>query len=273
MADKALAPIEQKQVVFYDDEITAVLVQIEGEEKVYVPIRPVCTFLGVSWTGQRRRINRDAVLSEEIRSVNVTFTEPTRTRQISTLCLPLDYISGFLFGINPERTKPEIKGKLIRYQRECYKVLAEAFREGQLTTDPSFDDLLNQASDDVVEAYQIAQAIMKLARNQIVLESRLDDHGHMLENYGRRLETIEADLHQKDRYISESQATQISQAVKSIAIAMGKKTGRNEFGATWGEFYRQFGIAKYRYLPVSKFDAALAWLSDFYQDLTGESPF
>jgi hypothetical protein len=273
MTESALVPIEQKQVVFYDDEITAVLVQIEDDEKVYVPVRPICDFLGVTWTGQRRRINRDAVLSEEMRSVNVTFTEPTRTRQISMLCLPLDYISGFLFGINPERTKPEIKDKLIRYQRECYKVLAEAFREGRLTADPSFDELLRQASVDVVEAYQMALAIMKLAQNQVVLEARLDDHSRTLEDHSRRLETIEADMHQEDRYISESQATQISQAVKSIAIALGKQTGRNEFGATWGEFYRKFGISKYRYLPIARFEEALAWLNEFYQELTGESPF
>lgn len=269
MTEGALVPIEQKQVVFYDDEITAILVRLEGEEKVFVPVRPICEFLGVSWTGQLRRINRDAVLAEEIRSVNVTFTEPNRTRQIAMHCLPLDYISGFLFGINPERTKPEIKDKLIRYQRECFKVLAEAFVEGRLTTDVSFDDLLQQASSDVVEAYQIAQAIMKLARNQIMLDARLDDHGRTLEDYGRRLETIEADMHQKDRYISENQATQISQAIKTIAIAMGKKTGRNEFGATWGEFYRKFGIAKYRYLPISKFDEAMAWLNEFYGQITG----
>ena len=55
------------------------------------------------------------------------------------LCLPLDFVSGFLFGINPDRTKLEIKDKLIRYQRECYTVLAEAFQEGRLTTaDPDF---------------------------------------------------------------------------------------------------------------------------------------
>lgn len=273
MTDKALVPIEQKQVVFYDDEITAVLVQIAGDEKVYVPLRPVCDFLGVSWTGQRRRINRDAVLSEEIRSVNVTFTEPARTRQISMLCLPLDFVSGFLFGINPERTKPEIKDKLIRYQRECYKVLAEAFQEGRLTADPSFDDLLQQASNDVVEAYQIAQAIMKLARNQIMLEARLDDHTHTLEDHSRRLETIEADIHQKERYITESQATQISQAVRAIAFKVSETTGQNEFGRCWGEFYRKFGVSKYRYLSKAKFDEAMKWLNDWYADLTGEAPF
>ena len=106
-----------------------------------------------------------------------------------------------------------------------------------------------------------------------MLEAKLDDHDRTLEEHSQRLETIEADLHQEDRYIGESQATQISQAVKTLAIALGKQSGRNEFGATWGEFYRKFGISKYRYLPISRFEEALAWLNEFYQSLTGESPF
>lgn len=236
---------------------------------IFVPIRPICDNLGVTLAGQRERINRDPVLSEVVTSVSVTLTQQSR----DMLCLPLKFIPGWLFGLNANRVKPELRDRIIRYQRECYDVLFEAFAEGRLTADLSFDDLLQQASRDVVEAYQIAQAIMKLARNQIMLEGRLDEHGRMLDDYGRRLETIEADMHQEDRYISETQAAQISQAVKAIAIAMGKQTGRNEFGATWGEFYRKFGIAKYRYLPISRFDEAMTWLNEFYQSLTGESPF
>jgi hypothetical protein len=189
------------------------------------------------------------------------------------LCLPLKFIPGWLFGINANRVKPELRENIIRYQRECYDVLAEAFVEGQLTTDPSFDELLRQASEDIVEAYQMALAIVKLARNQVVMEVRLNEHGRLLEDYGRRLETIEADMHQEERYITESQATQISQAVKTIAITLGKQTGQNEFGATWGEFYRKFGISKYRYLPSARFEEAMTWLNEVYQDLTGETPF
>ncbi|MBE2220380.1 MAG: ORF6C domain-containing protein [Anaerolineae bacterium] len=268
--EKGLTIIEQKQVAFYGDEVLAVQTK---DGSVFIPVRPICDLLGVDWSAQRRRINRDPVLSEEIKSVVIAVADSYRTINREVLSLPLDYISGFLFGIDANRVKPELRERLIRYQRECYKVLAEAFQEGRLTTDPSFDDLLKQANSDVVEAYQIAQAIMKLARNQIMLESRLDDHGRTLEDHGRRLETIEADMHQEDRYISESQATQISQAVKTIAIALGKQTGRNEFGATWGEFYRKFGVSKYRYLPAAKFEEALAWLNEFYQSLTGETPF
>lgn len=268
--EKGLAVVEQKQVEFYGDEVLAVRTK---DGSVFIPVRPICDLLGVDWSAQRRRINRDPVLSEEMKSVSITATDSYRTISREVLSLPLDYISGFLFGIDANRVKPELRERLIRYQRECYKVLAEAFQEGRLTADPSFDDLLQQASNDVVEAYQIAQAIMKLARNQIMLEVRLDDHTQTLEDHSRRLETIEADLHQEDRYITESQATQISQAIKSIALALGKQTGKNEFGATWGEFYRKFGIAKYRYLPSARFEEAMAWLNEFYQDLTGETPF
>jgi len=68
-----LIPLEQKQVLFYGDEIVALLVELNGRQQIYIPIRPICEFLGVSWTGQRRRINRDPVLSELLTPVNVTF--------------------------------------------------------------------------------------------------------------------------------------------------------------------------------------------------------
>ena len=42
MPEKALIPIEQKQVLFYDDELTAVLVEADNQEEIYVPVRPIC---------------------------------------------------------------------------------------------------------------------------------------------------------------------------------------------------------------------------------------
>ena len=52
MTDKhALVPVEQKQVVFYGDELTAVSVQIKNRTEVFVPVRPICDFFGVAETG------------------------------------------------------------------------------------------------------------------------------------------------------------------------------------------------------------------------------
>ena len=188
------------------------------------------------------------------------------------ICLPLDYISGFLFGINATRVKEEVRDRLIRYQRECYRVLAEAFQEGRLTADPVLDDLLRSDSE-AVQAYRMLQALVKLARNQILIEAQLHTHTEQLADHDQRLEDIEATLGDTGRLVTPDQASQISQAVKAVALALGKKSGRNEFGAIYGELYRKFGITGYKQLPASKFQQAMDWLTDWHEKLEGPMPF
>ena len=130
---KALVPVEQKTVEFYEDQVTAVRL---ANGDVYIPLRPIVEGLGLDWASQTRRINRDPVLAE-VKGVVVT-TTPGGPQEM--LALPLDYLSGFLFGVNASRVKADIRERVIRYQRECYKVLSEAFTEGRLTPDTSFDE-------------------------------------------------------------------------------------------------------------------------------------
>ena len=74
--NKALVPIEEKKVDVYGDEVPAVVVRMDqaGQPVVYVPVRPICDYLGVAWSAQRLRINRDPVLSETTERVIVTIT-------------------------------------------------------------------------------------------------------------------------------------------------------------------------------------------------------
>lgn len=263
--ENSLTVIEQKQVDFYGDEILAV--RTEGGS-VYIPVRPICDLLGVDWSAQRRRINRDPVLSEEMKSVAVTATDSYRTISREVLSLPLDYISGFLFGIDANRVRPELKAQLVRYQRECYKVLADAFNEGRLTADPTFDQLLENETP-AAQAYKMAVAVMKIARQQLVLESRLDAHTAQLSKHEQRLEEIEATLGDPGRYVTPDQAMRLSQAVRTVALEIGKRTKRNEHGGVYGELYRKFGITGYKELPAYRFDAAMAWMTEWYRSVTG----
>jgi hypothetical protein len=86
---KALIPTEQKQVLFYDDEVTAVRMQ---DGSVYMPVRPLCDYLGVAWNAQYERIMRDTVLSDVQMSVRVTRMdiEPNSRQPKSSdmICLP-----------------------------------------------------------------------------------------------------------------------------------------------------------------------------------------
>lgn len=270
MADEALVPIEQKQVIFYEDEITAVWVDAAEERGIYVPVKQLCEHMGVAWPPQYRRIQRDEVLSAAATSITVTVTESGQRGAV--VCLPLKYIPGFLFGITASRVKPALRDKIIRYRRECFDVLAEAFQDGRLTATDRFDELLAHDSP-AAQAYKMAAAIMKMAQQQLLLEAQLETHETRLGNHEQRIEQIEAALGHADRQVTPEQAMQISQAVKSIAFELSKRSRRNEYGGVYGELYRRYGINSYKALPQQQYDDAMAWLNDWLQTLIGAAPF
>jgi hypothetical protein len=268
--EQALIPLIQKTVTFYEDEITAVLIDATEGQEIYVPIGQFCELLGVNRRTQLQKINDDAVLSRKIANIAVSSSGGPQ----ATFCLPLDYLNGWLFGINANRVKGEVRERLILYQEKCYKVLAEAFREGRLSTDLDVDDLLDSSDAPSAQAYRMLRALTQLARNQVIMESRLDSQESQLTNYGERLEEIEATLANPNRFVTSAQASRISQAVKAVAIALGKKTNRNEFGGVYGELYRKFEVTSYKEIPTKKYRAAMDFLSEWYTSLTDESlPF
>ena len=162
MVDKSLIPIEQREVDFYGDDIPAVI--IEGGE-VYVPVRPICQYLGVQWSAQSKRIKRDPILSESIVSVSVMDTQGDPPQRRTMTCLPLDYLNGWLFGINANRVKPELKEQLLRYQRECYRVLAKHFAQREATP----------GTATLAHVRDMSLAIATLAQEQMEFEQQTED--------------------------------------------------------------------------------------------------
>ena len=92
--------------------------------------------------------------------------------------------------------------------------------------------------------------------------------GCRIEAVESRLETVEEALTPASRYVTPDQASQISQAVKAVALAIGKKSGRNEFGAIYGELYRKFGITSYKELPARRFEEAMRFLTEWHENVT-----
>jgi hypothetical protein len=272
----SLIPSIQKEVVFYEDVITAVLVvDSEGRQEIYVPIRPVCDYLGIDWSAQYRRIRREAILAESVQGVAITTTPSADGRgggRQEMFCLPLKFLPGWLFGISASRVKPELQEKILRYQRESYDVLWEAFQVGRLTTEPGFDDLLT-ADSPAAQAYKMASAIMHMARQQLMLEAELETHASKLSDHETRLETLEIAIGDPGHHITPEQAMQISQAVKAVAHELGKRTRRNEYGGVYGELYRRYKVNSYKHLPKDKFEDALNWLNEWLQSLVGDVPF
>jgi hypothetical protein len=260
MAEKGLVPIEQKEVSFYEDELTAIRAD---DGQVYVSIRHLCDALGIQRPQrQTDRIKRDEVLSDGLQRVPIM---GTRGRQ-KTYVLRADLVPLWLAGLETARVGEKVQDKIIRYKREAAKVLWEAFQEGRLTVDPSFEELLKTDSP-AVQAYKTFQALTKLARSQILIEAKLEDHE-------QRLERIEATLGDTGKSVTPDQASQISQAVKAIAMEISRTTKRNEYGAVYGEFYRREGITSYKLLPAHRFAVVMRWFNEWYQQLANEDlPF
>mgnify|MGYP000993865213 CR=1 FL=1 len=261
----SLIPLSQKTIDFYGDDLTAVRAD---DSRIYAGLTQMCSALGLDAQGQRRRIERHAVLSKGLKGVDKLST-PGGTQ--SGYVLRADLIPLWLSGIRVTAVKEDIRPKLERFQEEAAAVLWEAFQEGRLTADARFEELLDQDTD-AVQAYKMAMAIVKLAKQQIMLEGRLGDTEIRLENVEERLTSVEEQLSGAD-VVTEVQASQISQAVKAVALALGKETGRNEFGACYGELYRKFGITSYKLMPQRKFEEAMKFLTEWHQSLVGDAPF
>lgn len=106
-------------VQFHEQSITV----LNHNDKPYVAMKSIVENIGLDWDAQRQRINRHAVLSKGA----VMITAPSKGGNQEYLALPLSMLNGWLFGVDANRVRPEIKSKLIQYQTECFDVLFNHF--------------------------------------------------------------------------------------------------------------------------------------------------
>ncbi len=103
-----------------------VLQIIHTDGRPYVPLARICVNLGLDWSSQLKRIQRDEVLSEGM----VKMTIPSAGGSQEMACLPLEYLNGWLFGIQTSIVAPEIRDALTTYKREAYGALYNYFVKG-----------------------------------------------------------------------------------------------------------------------------------------------
>lgn len=266
MSDKstALVAIQERSVDFHGDEILATLVENEGTTQVYVPLRPICKYLGLSWPGQFERINRDPVLQQEARTVRVTRTNLAGDPEV--FCLPLDFLNGWLFGVNANRVKPELRDRLIQYQRDCYRILAQAFQTDELVVPVEEQDTSTSLAT-LQQIRAMGLAIARMAEQQIEIEqklnTRLDRAAVVVSNINRRLSTVERRLSPPE-YVTDEMATEIMLAVKALAEELSQHNpGKNYYQAVYTEIYRRFHAPSYTQIHIDRYEAVMKFLEDW----------
>ncbi|MEE9338532.1 MAG: phage antirepressor N-terminal domain-containing protein [Methylococcaceae bacterium] len=107
---------EMQSVSFQGSEILTV--EVDGT--YYVAMKPVCESIGLNWHGQRQRISRHPILNPVAVMITATGFD---SKKYKMLMLPIKDMQGWLFTVDSNRVNPEIKDRLIAYQKECYEVL------------------------------------------------------------------------------------------------------------------------------------------------------
>ena len=125
------------------------LITVEQNGNHYVAMKPICENIGIDWRAQRQRIVRDEVLCSTV-VIITTVAEDEKNREM--LCLPIQYLNGWLFGIDINRCNPEIRDTLIKYKKECYQALHDSWFKGKAerTINPEQQQAIQEA---VVKAH------------------------------------------------------------------------------------------------------------------------
>lgn len=110
---------------------TKVVTRINGVEILasvvsdgLVPVRPICEVFGINYASQFTKIKEHSIYGSV---VVLSTTTGSDGKQYEMVCLPIEYLAGWLFSINPANVKEEIRDNLIKFQVECNKALFRYF--------------------------------------------------------------------------------------------------------------------------------------------------
>lgn len=97
---------------------------VSNTKEKLVPIKPICDALGVNYPSQYTKLNEDEYLNSV---VVLSTTTGGDGKQYEMVCLPLEFIFGWLFTINPKNVKEEAREAVSKYRIECYRALYKHF--------------------------------------------------------------------------------------------------------------------------------------------------
>ena len=91
---------------------------------LYVAIRPICEAIGLDAKSALRNIKNDEILGGVVCSRTL---HDASNRLQEMLCMPIQYLNGWLFSLQINKVKEEIRPTLLKYKKECYEVLFNHF--------------------------------------------------------------------------------------------------------------------------------------------------
>lgn len=128
-------------VPFHGNELY--VVNHNGEP--YTPMRPIIDGMGMDWASQFTKLKQRFKTSV----VKITMQLPGDDQRRDVICLALRKLAAWLNTISPNKVRPEIRERVIRYQEECDDVLYEYWTKGQVTNPRSMEPAIDMMNIDL----------------------------------------------------------------------------------------------------------------------------
>lgn len=111
-------------VRFHDQNLLAIR---DDDGNVFVAMKPIAEGMGLSWPRQFRKLQENKTKFKHCHMATVA--EDGKNREV--VCIPLNKLNAWLFSVNPEKVRKDIRPNVIRYQEECAFVLYEYWHKGE----------------------------------------------------------------------------------------------------------------------------------------------
>jgi transglutaminase-like putative cysteine protease len=96
---------------------TELLTAQDDSGKVYVAMKPIIEGMGLSWGNQSQKLVED----ERYSVIRIPFATEGGVQEM--LCLAADQLPAFLYSINPNKVRKDLREKIIAFQRETFAVI------------------------------------------------------------------------------------------------------------------------------------------------------
>lgn len=221
--DSKMSDIQIQTVSFHD----TTLITFQHDNVIYTAVRPIVEALGMSWGSQSVKLNKN---KEKFNCFDIE-TVGSDGKKRTMLCMPIRKLNGWLFSINPEKVRADLKAKVIQYQEECFEVLHDYWTKG-VAFNPR---LTSEQTLALRDAVNMATGVLKL-------------------DYS----TIYKMIHQRFNvgHIKELSVEQLEQAVEYVHRLMCG-SNMNEQEANYNAQWRLIGL-----LEFERFSKELNQLQD-----------
>ncbi|EEY09235.1 phage antirepressor N-terminal domain-containing protein [Mannheimia haemolytica] len=102
------------------------LITLKVEDVIYTAVKPIVEAMGLDWGGQQQKLSKSGN-KFGCRDISM----PTNGGLQKMICMPIKKLNGWLFSINPEKVRADLKEKVICYQEECFEALYNYWHFGK----------------------------------------------------------------------------------------------------------------------------------------------